>query len=128
MFQGAPFAHLHMGILQPMTGLLKTNVWAVGTTHPMDELDLRDILPVARCRAGPVDAPCPRHITRYLTVRNRGEYRKKSSDGSCLLVKQKWGLLRKKGAVQTVRRLDACGYNSMVDLADEFEKSGFASC
>lgn len=125
--QGKPFAHMHLGIFNDK-GLFQTNIWAKGTTHPMDELDLSLLLPVRRCRSGMFDAPCPNNITGFLTVRNRGEYRKKSSDGSCLLVRAKWGIARKKMAVEKVRRLQQCGYNSIVDLADDFERSGYKSC
>jgi len=124
--EGKPFAHMHLGMFTP-EGKVKTNIWAHGTTHPMDELDLSIMLPVTRCRAGPVDAPCPRNITQFLTVRNRGEYRS-GGDGSCLLVRKKWGAARKKVAVQKTLELSRCGYNTMADLAPEFIASDYRTC
>jgi hypothetical protein len=122
-----PFAHMHLAMFNDK-GLLKTNIWAHGTTHPMDELPLSVLLPVQRCRAGAVDAPCPHRIVDFLTLRNRGEYRKYSSDGSCLLVRSKWGMARKVKAVQRTRDLAACGYATMVSLADDLVGSGYKRC
>jgi len=124
----APFAHMHLGMMTEDGNHLHTNVWAGHTTHPQDKLPLVDILPVARCRSGKWDAPCPKNMTNYLTVRNRGEYRKKSSDGNCLLVRRQWGLNRKKIAVDVVQKLDACGYNSVVDLLPAFVQSNYTNC
>jgi hypothetical protein len=124
--EGKPFAHMHLGMFTK-EGKIKTNMWAHGSTHPMDELDLKLMLPVRRCRAGPVDAPCPNNITGFLTVRNRGEYRN-SGDGNCLLVRKKWGMERKKLAVVRTRELAACGYNTMVDLVPSFVASGYQTC
>ena len=124
--EGKPFAHMHLGMFTP-EGRIKTNIWAHGTTHPMDELDLGIMLPVTRCRAGPVDAPCPHNITKFLTVRNRGEYRS-GGDGSCLLVRKKWGAARKKAAVQRTLDLSRCGYNTMGDLVPEFIASDYRTC
>jgi hypothetical protein len=123
-----PFAHMHLGMLGT-DGLLHTNIWVPKeSTHSRDSLPLNIMLPVTRCRAGPVDAPCPQNITGFLSIRNEGEYRKRSSDGSCLLVRSKWGLERKKQQVDKVRKLHQCGYNTMVDLADAFVASGFKDC
>ena len=123
-----PFAHMHLGIFNEQ-GEVCTNVWIPShSTHIKDKLHLDDMLPVSRCRAGPVDVPCPQNITGFLTVRNGGEYRKRSSDGSCLIVKKKWGALRKKNAAKTLKALDECGYNSIVDLLPDFEASGYTTC
>ena len=123
-----PFAHMHLGMLGD-DGRIHTNIWVPKeSTHSKDKLPLELMLPVRRCRAGPVEAPCPQNITGFLTVRNQGEYRRRSSDGSCLLVRNKWGMNRKKGQVDKVRNLDRCGYASMVDLADAFESSGYKNC
>eukprot|EP00759_Apiculatamorpha_spiralis_P003945 PhF_6_TR12238/c0_g1_i1/m.19377 len=124
----APFAHMHLGMLTADGKYLHTNVWAGHTTHPQDKLPLDIILPIKRCRAGKFDAPCPKDLTGYLTIRNRGEYRKQSSDGNCLLVRRKWGLKRKMIAVDGVKKLDECGYNSIVDLVPAFIKSNYTNC
>lgn len=123
-----PFAHMHLGIFDEQ-GKVCTNVWIPAhSTHSKDKLDLDVMLPVTRCRAGAVEVPCPQNITGFLTERNQGEYRKRSSDGSCLVVKKKWGLPRKKQAASTLRALDACGYNSIIDLLPEFERTGYKDC
>eukprot|EP00760_Papus_ankaliazontas_P018503 PhM_4_TR17516/c0_g1_i1/m.51087 len=124
----ASFAHMHLGIMTPDQTSLHTNVWAGHTTHPQDKLPLDVILPVARCRSGRLDAPCPRNLTGYLSMRNRGEYRKRSGDGSCLLVRNKWNEKRRQLAVDTIKMLDECGYNTMIDLLPAFLKSGMKGC
>lgn len=122
------FAHMHLGILNS-EGKLQTNIWKTkGSTHKIDTLPLDIMFPVTRCRAGPIDAPCPHNITGYLTVRNGGEYRRYSSDGSCLLVRTKWNRERKIAQVKRTRDLSACGYNSIVDLADAFVASDYKNC
>lgn len=125
--EGKPFAHMHLGIFTD-DGLLETNVWAKHTTHPIDRIPLGVVLPVRRCRVGHMDAPCPYNVTEFLTIRNRGEYRKQSSDGSCLLVKQKWGAKRKRDQVMKTLKLHECGYNSMIDLVQPFVASNFTAC
>lgn len=123
-----PFAHMHLGIFNE-EGQVCTNVWIPAhSTHAKDKLRLQDMLPVARCRAGPIDVPCPQNITGFLTVRNGGEYRKRSADGSCLIVKKKWGTARKKNAAKVLKALDDCGYNSIVDLLPAFESSDYTNC
>lgn len=125
--ESKPFAHMHLGILDRQ-GRLQTNVWAVNTNHPRDIIPLDVVLPATRCRVGPLDAPCPNNITAYLSIRNQGEYRKKSSDGNCLLVRRKWGLERKQKAVEQTRKLAACGYNSIADLIPAFVGSAYRDC
>jgi hypothetical protein len=126
--EGKPFAHMHLGMFGA-DGKIHTNIWIPShSTHVKDALPLDVMLPVSRCRAGPIDVPCPRNVTGFLTLRNKGEYRKKSSDGSCLLVRKKWKAAQKAAAADRVRRLDQCGYNSMVDLLPSFIASGHKSC
>lgn len=127
--EGKPFAHMHLGMFTS-DGALETNIWARHTTHPIDRLPLEVMLPVSRCRAGKMDAPCPRNVTEYLTIRNRGEYRKKASDsdGNCLLVKKRWKLARKQEQIRRTKELHSCGYNTLIDLVAPFEESNYANC
>jgi hypothetical protein len=122
-----PFAHMHLGIFNEK-GQIQTNIWAKHTTHPIDSIPLEVVLPVKRCRVGTQDAPCPNNVTEYLTIRNRGEYRKKSSDGSCLLVKQRWGRNRKIEQVKKTERLRDCGYNGLFELIEPYKLSNFSTC
>lgn len=125
--ESKPFAHMHLGMFTS-EGLLQTNIWAVHTTHARDKLPIEVLLPTSRCRVGNKDAPCPRNITEFLTIRNGGEYRKKSSDGSCLLVKKKWKPALREVSVEKTRQLDRCGYNTIVDLVPSFVASGYQAC
>lgn len=123
-----PFAHMHLGIFNEQ-GQVCTNIWIPPhSTHTKDKLDLDVMLPVSKCRAGSAEVPCPQNITGFLTERNRGEYRRRSADGSCLIVKKKWGAARKKSVAKTLRALDQCGYNSIIDLLPAFEQSGYTNC
>lgn len=122
-----PFAHMHLGIFNEL-GNLQTNIWAKHTTHPIDSIPLDVVLPVKRCRSGTRDAPCPNNVTQYLTIRNRGEYRKKSSDGSCLLVKQRWGRKRKIEQVKKTEKLRECGYSGLFELIEPYVASNYTAC
>ena len=122
-----PFAHMHLGMFTE-EGLLQTNIWAVHTTHARDKLPLNVLLPTSRCRIGLRDAPCPNNITEYLTIRNRGEYRKRAADGVCLLVKNRWKPAVKKAQVEKTLLLERCGYNSIVDLVAPFVASDYKTC
>jgi hypothetical protein len=125
--ESKPFAHMHLGMFTE-DGFLQTNIWAVHTTHARDKLPLDVLLPTSRCRIGNRDAPCPRNITEFLTIRNRGEYRRRSADGSCLLVKKSWKPAVRRKAVEKTVLLDSCGYNSIVDLVPAYVASDYTSC
>ncbi|KAF5219471.1 hypothetical protein TcYC6_0073400 [Trypanosoma cruzi] len=123
----APFAHMHFGMLNA-DGELETNKWVGPNSHPKDKLPLDLMLPVRRCRLGPSDAPCPFDIVGYLTLRNRGEYVRRSREGSCLLVKKKWSKARRVNQVKKVQLLHDCGYNSMIRLVKRFVDSDYDTC
>eukprot|EP01065_Artemidia_motanka_P004709 TRINITY_DN12250_c0_g1_i1.p1 TRINITY_DN12250_c0_g1~~TRINITY_DN12250_c0_g1_i1.p1 ORF type:complete len:395 (+),score=103.68 TRINITY_DN12250_c0_g1_i1:69-1253(+) len=124
------FAHMHLGLLTP-EGELATNVWAPPLArggHAHDKIPLRTVLPVRRCRAGPVDAPCPNNIEAFLKLRNEGEYGRASSQGSCLLVRKKWATKKKLEVVRITKELHRCGYNSMHSMVSAAEASGYRDC
>ncbi|ORC91731.1 uncharacterized protein TM35_000053270 [Trypanosoma theileri] len=123
----APVAHMHLGMLNA-NGELETNKWVGPRSHPKDKLPLSILLPVCRCRMGLKDAPCPNDIIGFLTLRNRGEYVRRSREGKCLLVKKQWSLEKKMNQVQKVKLLHDCGYASMIQLADSFVESGYRTC
>ena len=125
-----PFAHMHLGIMMEdsATGEIETNIWARHTTHPIDKIPMHLVLPTTRCKVGRTEAPCPRDIVGFLKHRNRGEYFKKSADGSCLLIRNRWSKKNRIKAAQAVANLDACGYNTMVSLLPALIASDYTSC
>ncbi|KAJ9461775.1 hypothetical protein DIPPA_08605 [Diplonema papillatum] len=119
------FAHMHLGIISPEREL-HTNVWSKG--HPRDKLPLSLILPVTPCKAGNGIVPCPNDVVGYLMARNNREYATSKSEGSCLLIRKKWGVDKKKEAVASVEKLNSCGCNSLHPLVSSLVASNYETC
>eukprot|EP01060_Flectonema_neradi_P002555 TRINITY_DN11610_c0_g1_i1.p1 TRINITY_DN11610_c0_g1~~TRINITY_DN11610_c0_g1_i1.p1 ORF type:complete len:380 (+),score=37.36 TRINITY_DN11610_c0_g1_i1:114-1253(+) len=124
------FAHMHLALLTE-DGKLATNLWAPllkNGGHAHDFIPLSVVLPTTRCRVGPVEAPCPQNVVKFLKIRNEGEYAKTSSQGNCLIVRRKWSIEKKEKIIELTRNLHECGYNSMYELIEPAIKSNYMNC
>ena len=120
------FAHMHLGLLSEDGDKVMTNVWS--HHHPRDALPLHILLPTRECMGGNQVVPCPANPVAYLSQRNNREYTHSKSDGSCLLIRKKWGRERREATAAGVEVLHKCGCASLYPLLEKLRQSNYQSC